>query len=164
MAPWQTDTRMECSCTMRALGLPNIPVKRALLRDRAPRVAHTSHCSGLQPWDPTWEVPQSALSIQHVGSQGRSIPTAQLPTCSMYWLQNGWWGWGDAQLSKSLIQHTAYLRKASGSIWQESVHFLDSYVTRFLSYCGNISDLCVIFLKPFALQIHFYSNNTSLLG
>lgn len=52
---------MACSCMMRALRLPNNPVNR-VLKERAPWVAHTSHCSGLQPWDTTWEVQWASRS------------------------------------------------------------------------------------------------------
>lgn len=52
-----TDGRMT-----RALGLPSIPVNGALLKERAPCVAHTCHCSGLQPWDTTWGVQGASRS------------------------------------------------------------------------------------------------------
>lgn len=109
-------------------------------------------CEG--PADHKWA--QSALSIQNMGSQGRSTATAQLSKCNMDLLQKGWWGWGDSQWSKSCVRHmTWYLRKASSSIWQVSLHFLDSSVTKFVSYFGHILDFFVIFLKTFALQVMF---------
>lgn len=165
------DTHMVCSCIMRALGLPKIPVNRALLKETAPWVAHTSPCSGLQPWDTTWEVQWASRSqistissvhpVHGIPGQEHVYSTAVSVVCTG--CREGGGDGGDSQLSRSHVQHMTYLRKASSSVWQESLHFLDSYVTGFVSYFGNIPDFCVIFLKPFALQVCFSSNNLSLL-
>lgn len=161
---------MACSCMMRAPGLPD--GGESLVKERTPwgctpkslqRSAALGHCVGgatgqqitnqhnpLRP-SRTWD-PRAGARLQ------RSCQSAVCTGC-----RKGGGDGGDSQLSKSRAQRTTPLRKASSSIWEESLHFLDAYITRFVSYFGDITDFCVIFLKPFALQICFQSNNLTLL-
>lgn len=144
-----TDGRMT-----RALGLPGIPVNGALLKEGAPWVAHTCHCSGLQPWDTTWGVQRASRSqistissvhpVHGIPEQEHVYSTA-VKVCSMYWLQKGGWGWGDSQLSKSHVQHMTYLRKASKLNLTRKFTFL-----RLLHH-----KVCKLLWKHFRFLCHF---------
>lgn len=157
MAPWQIDAHM--ACMIRVLGLPNIPVNKAFLKERTPWTAHTSHCGGLQPWDTMREVQWASRS--QISTIGFVHPVHGIPgqehSCQVQHVQAAERvvGMRDSQLGKSQVQHMMYLRKPSSSIWPESLRFLDIYITRLVRYFGNISGFCVIFLKPFVLQINF---------